>query len=67
MSIHSEVMDNSPEKAYIENLCSDRRTRMAAPCKGCRYRYPVKDDSGRCCIFPTCPSDWGSIREDKVK
>ena len=67
MSIHSEVEDYSLEKAYIENMCSDRWTRMKNPCKGCRYRYPLKDNSGRCCIFPTCPLDWASLEKTKLK
>ena len=58
MSMHSEVMDNSPEKKFVEDLCTERWTKMKNPCKGCRYRYPVTDDDSRCCIFMTCPRDW---------
>ena len=58
MSIHSEIEDNSPEMRFVFKLCADRWEKMRYPCKGCRYRYPVKDDELRCCIFPTCPRDW---------
>ena len=30
---------------------------MKYPCKGCKYRYPIKDNL-RCCMFPTVPRDW---------
>ena len=63
MSIHSEIMDGSPEKKFVENLCSDRWARMSNPCKSCKFRYPIEDDEGRCCIFPTCPRDWAMFEK----
>lgn len=57
MSRHSEILSNSPEKNFIENLCNERWDKMKYPCKGCKYRYPIKDDL-RCCMFPTIPKDW---------
>lgn len=57
MSVHSEITDNSPEKKFLENLCTERLEKMRKPCKGCKYRYPI-EDGFRCCIFPTVPRDW---------
>ena len=57
MSIYSEIKDNSLEKNFIENLCDERWNKMKYPCKGCKYRYPIKDNL-RCCIFPTVSRDW---------
>lgn len=57
MSIHSEVSDNSPAKKFIEDLCLNRWEKMKSPCKGCKYRCPVKD-SVSCCVFATIPKDW---------
>lgn len=63
MSIHTEVADNSPAKDFIQDLCTKRWGKMAYPCKGCKYRYPIKDDSGMCCIFSTVPMDWPNFEE----
>ena len=57
MSIHSEIQNNSPEKNFIKNLCNERWNKKKHPCKGCKYRYPIKDNL-RCCMFPTVPRDW---------
>jgi hypothetical protein len=58
MSKHSEIVDNSPEKRYLECFCRDRWGRMSDPCRGCKYRYPLESSDGRCCIFPSVPKDW---------
>lgn len=63
MSIHSEVSDNSAAKSFIENLCKQRWESMNYPCKGCKYRYPIKDDSGMCCIFSSIPKDWSLMEK----
>ena len=60
MSIHSEIMDKSPEKKYLEDLCAERWNKMSNPCKGCKYRFPLNDTS-RCCIFPSVPRDWAFL------
>lgn len=63
MSIHSEVSSNVA-KQFIENLCEQRWRKMKDPCKGCKYRFPVKDEVN-CCIFATVPRDWSTL-ENRV-
>ena len=59
MSIHSTV-GNKTAKNFIENLCKSRWDKMRYPCKGCKYRFPVKDDVN-CCIFESLPRDWSYL------
>ena len=61
MSIHTEI--EGPEKKYLEDLCDSRWDKMKNPCKGCKYRYPLNDNS-RCCIFPSIPRDWVFLERD---
>lgn len=63
MSIHSEVSDERA-RTFIENLCETRWNKIKNPCKGCKYRFPVKDEVN-CCIFATIPRDW-AIFENRV-
>ena len=43
MSIHTEI--EGPEKKYLEDLCDSRWDKMKNPCKGCKYRYSLNNDS----------------------
>ena len=61
MSIHTEI--EGPEKKYLEDLCDSRWDKMKNPCKDCKYRYPLNNDS-RCCIFPSIPRDWAFLERD---
>ena len=63
MSIHSTV-ENKVAKNFIENLCEARWKKMAYPCKGCKYRFPI-NDGVNCCIFASIPKDW-PVMEGRV-